>query len=182
MTARYDPFRHHRKSIRYADWDYRTPGYYFITICTVGRTLLFNNQEFKQVADTFWRKIPTQKTASHVQLDAFVVMPNHVHLILHLFDYPSGYTEQAAPRAFRAPPPGSIGALVGQYKSTVTRAINNLRKSKGAPVWQRGYWDRIIRNEAELNKTRQYIIDNPARWAEDGENLDAVLNRMIFHE
>jgi REP element-mobilizing transposase RayT len=76
---------------------------------------------------------------------------------------------------------GSLGVLVGRYKTAVTTRINNLRRSKGAKVWQRGYYERIIRNERELRATRQYIIKNPVRWAEDRENLDSLLNKMIYH-
>ncbi|MFQ5592796.1 MAG: transposase [Anaerolineae bacterium] len=74
--------------------------------------------------------------------------------------------------------PGSVGAVVGNFKSLVTRRINNLRRTPGGKVWQRGYYDRIVRNERELEAIRQYIRDNPARWAEDRENLDALLSRM----
>lgn len=70
--------------------------------------------------------------------------------------------------------------LIGQYKSGVTRRINHLRHTPGGRVWQRGYYERIIRNEREWNAIRQYIHDNPARWAEDRENLDRLLSRMVL--
>jgi putative transposase len=73
---------------------------------------------------------------------------------------------------------GSIGAIVGNFKSLVTRRVNNLRRTPGAKFWQRGYYDRIVRNERELNAIRQYVWDNPRRWEEDRENLDALLARM----
>ena len=76
---------------------------------------------------------------------------------------------------------GSLGVVVGRYKTSVTTRINNLRQSKGAKVWQRGYYERIIRNERELEATRQYIINNPACWAEDRDNLDALLANMTYH-
>ena len=76
---------------------------------------------------------------------------------------------------------GSLGVVVGRYKTAVTTRINNLRQSKGANVWHRGYYERIIRNERELQATRQYIIDNPTRWAEDRENLDTLLTKMTYH-
>lgn len=182
MPARYDPFQHHRKSIRYANWDYRSPGFYFITVCTAGRKCLFDNLAFAEIVEIFWRQIPNQKTAQHVKLDAFIVMPNHVHFILYLVDYPAGYVATDDVGQFRAPPPGSVGAIVGQYKSVVSRAINNLRDGAGNSVWQRGYWDRIIRNEDELNKTRHYIATNPKRWADNQKTLDTLLQKMTYHK
>jgi REP element-mobilizing transposase RayT len=77
--------------------------------------------------------------------------------------------------------PGSIGAIVGNFKSLVAGRINNLRRKPGQRVWQRGYYDRIIRNERELNAIRQYIQDNPRRWNEDRDNLDALLRKMRYH-
>lgn len=73
---------------------------------------------------------------------------------------------------------GSIGAIVGNYKSLVARRINNLRRTRGGKVWQRGYYDRIVRNKRELNAIRRYIRDNPRRWAEDRENLERLTARM----
>ncbi len=72
--------------------------------------------------------------------------------------------------------PGSLGAIVRSYKSAVTREINRLRQTPGAPVWQRSYYDHIIRNEHALNAIRGYIWLNPARWAADRENPESVLN------
>ena len=66
--------------------------------------------------------------------------------------------------------PGALGALVRAYKAFVTRLVNGLHRTTGVPVWQRGYHDRIIRNDRELDAIRAYIIDNPRRWAEDREN------------
>jgi len=79
-------------------------------------------------------------------------------------------------------PPGSLGALVRTYKSTVTRFVNRVRRTPGAPVWQRGYWERIIRDERHLAATRRYIANNPRRWAEQRDNLDALLARMNSRE
>jgi REP element-mobilizing transposase RayT len=70
------------------------------------------------------------------------------------------------------PASGSLGAIVGNFKSVTARRINRIRKSAGTPVWQRNYYERVIRNEREWNAIRQYIRDNPAHWAEDRENPD----------
>ena len=71
-----------------------------------------------------------------------------------------------------------MGAIVGNFKSLAARRINNLRRTPGGRVWQRGFYDRIVRNERELEAIRRYIRDNPDRWAEDRENLDAALAKM----
>ncbi|MCP4359848.1 MAG: hypothetical protein GY796_17720, partial [Chloroflexi bacterium] len=109
-----------------------------------------------------------------------VIMPNHGHGILHVvsgpdtplpeLDYPHG------------PQPGSIGAIMGNYKMLVTKRVKAVLKMTGTDmkVWQRGYWERIIRNERELNATRQYIQNNPIRWAEDRDNLDRLLAKMRY--
>ena len=68
------------------------------------------------------------------------------------------------------PPPGSLGAIVGNFKSVTTRRVNRMRKTPGTSLWQRNYYERIIRNERELNRIRQYIYDNPARWLDEAEN------------
>lgn len=68
------------------------------------------------------------------------------------------------------PPSGSLGAIVGNFKSVTTRRINRMRKTPGGPVWQRNYYEHIIRDEGELRRIRNYILANPARWAQDQEN------------
>lgn len=180
--SRYDPFKHHRRSVRYADWDYRTPGYYFITICTKDRQNLFDNDSYSIVAEERLLAIPTYEQFQHVALDQWVVMPNHIHLILWLMTWPESIIAQPNKSAgFTHVQAGSVGVIVSTYKAQVTRRINNIERQKGLGIWQKGYWDRIVRDEHELNRTRQYIIDNPVRWQEDRENLNALLNKMTFH-
>ena len=77
--------------------------------------------------------------------------------------------------------PGALGSVVGTFKAEATRRINALRRSPGARVWQRGYYERIVRNDRELENIRVYIRENPARWAADRENLDELLTRMTYH-
>ncbi len=79
-------------------------------------------------------------------------------------------TTSPSPSSPHGPTPGSIGAIIGQFKSITTKRINALRGTPGAPVWQRNYYEHIIRNAAEWQRIRQYIQDNPARWEADGEN------------
>jgi putative transposase len=102
-------------------------------------------------------------------------MPNHIHGLLVIL----GKEDQLASMLpLTGAPSGSLGAIVGNFKSMASRQVNGLRQTRGAPVWQRGYYERIVRNERELNAIRRYIEENPRRWAEDRENLDRLVARM----
>ena len=174
MTQKYDPRKHGRRSIRLRGWDYRAAGYYFVTICAHERELLFADGRFYDIA---WQNIPSHPHAQHVDLDEFCIMPNHTHgIVVQTQDVALPASDLDSPRLV----PGSLGVVVGNYKLLVTRRINNVRCSQGSKVWQRGYYERIIRNERELNAVRQYIRDNPARWAEDRDNLDNLLAQMTL--
>ena len=177
----YDPAKHHRRSIRLEGWDYRSPGLYFVTICTYQRENLFDNLDFRDIAVYALARIPEQEHAKHVFVDESMVMPNHVHTIFDFIDFAAQVDMSRPIGEFENALAGSLGVVVGRYKTAVTTRINNLRRSKGAKVWQRGYYERIIRNERELQATRQYIIDNPVRWAEDRENLDNLLAKLTYH-
>ena len=177
----YDPNKHHRRSIRLQGWDYRSPGLYFVTICTHERANLFDNSDYKDIAVRALTRIPEQKHAQHVLVDESVIMPNHAHVILDFIDYAVQADLTKSVGEFENALAGSLGVVVGRYKTAVTTRINHLRRSIGSKVWHRGYYERIIRNERELHATRQYIIENPARWAEDRENLDALLAKMTYH-
>ncbi|GAB4438871.1 MAG: transposase [Anaerolineae bacterium] len=180
MKQEYDPERHNRRSIRLRGYDYTQGGAYFVTLCTHNRACLFG-----EVVDGVARLNPlgacveaewlrTETVRPHVALDAFVVMPNHFHAIIVLSDAPP-HDAIEIPQANRHPVPtstasGSVGAIVQQFKSVTSKRIKALRNAPGAPVWQRGYYDRIIRDDKMLNAIRQYIMDNPARWEEDPEH------------
>ena len=138
----------------------------FITIVTYQRELLFDDPVLRQIVETFWQQIPQH--TPQAKLDTFVVMPNHFHAILWLF----------ASRGNKVVPPesrlvaGSLGAIVGNFKSITARRINQVRRTPGQPVWQRNYYEHVIRHDKELNAIRQYILDNPANWSQDTENPD----------
>jgi putative transposase len=190
MATRFDPDRHHRRSIRLQGYDYGSPGAYFVTICTHLREQLFEEPLLRSVADAMWQRIP--RHFPHVQLDAWVVMPNHIHGVLVLTSRGEASpetvssTKQTAsartgpaeqPIGGDASPllhPGSLGAIVGNFKSVTARRINHLRGTPGAPVWQRNYYEHIVRNEQVLQAIRQYIADNPARWMWDTHNPAAT--------
>ena len=201
----YDPGRHQRRSIRLKGYDYTQAGAYFVTICTWNREALFGDvlgghmqlNAYGRVAATMWERI--SRHFPHVQLDAWVVMPNHVHGIIFIVEaprrsrvYPDWRSSQPGCTSGEssitrklpdgecsrtaldrlAPTPGSLGAIVGNFKSVTARRVNRMRKTPGAPVWQRNYHERIIRNQRELDAVRQYIQDNPAQWEYDEENPD----------
>jgi REP element-mobilizing transposase RayT len=194
VKQKYDPFKHHRRTTRLKGWDYGSPGVYFVTFCTYQRENLFDDKELCELVGNMWQAIPTQPRAQHVTLDEWVVMPNHLHGIIVLIDTDcrgEASGNEAAPRKGTILPdaspnsgqplgvtPGSLGVIAGNFKSLTTRQINNLRRTPGGRVWQRGYYDRIVRNERELNAVRNYIRENPQRWEEDRDNLDALINRM----
>lgn len=177
----FDPHKHHRRSIRLREWDYRWPGIYFVTICTHQQQHLFANQEFYDIAAHALPRIPEQQHAQHVALDVWVVMPNHVHVILIFVDFPAQADMFAPVGSFENALAGSLGVVMSRYKTAVTTRINKLRHSPGTAVWQRGYYERIVRNGSEWQATQQYIANNPARWAEDRDNLDTLLTKMTYH-
>ncbi len=180
MRNKYDPNKHHRRSIRLRHWDYRSPSFYFVTICTHERQNLFDNPDFEDIAIHAFTRIPQQKHAQHVLVDTFVVMPNHGHVLFDFTNFPEQADVTSPTGDFVNALAGSLGVVVGRYKTAVTSRINRLRHRKGAKVWQVGYYERIVRDEQELQATRQYILNNPARWAEDRDNLDALLAKMTY--
>ncbi len=181
FVDKYDPNKHHRHTIRLSGWDYRGPGYYFVTICTHQRHSLFDDVDFQDIAAQALARIPEQNHARHVRLDEWVVMPNHIHVILEFIAYPILANTAPPDGTFANALVGSLGMVVGRYKTAVTTRINHLRRTSGTKVWQQGYYDRIIRNDRELQATRQYVVNNPARWAEDRDNLDNLLTKMTHH-
>ena len=167
------PTTHRRRSLRLPRFDYTQQGAYFVTVCTDGRELLFGEvmddkvklNALGRIAVEEWLKSAQVRT--EITLDTCVVMPNHIHGIVMITD---GRGRSDRPVAPSGPRPRSLGALMAGFKSAATKRINTMRGTPGAAVWQRNYYEHIIRNEAALNRIRQYIADNPARWAEDPEN------------
>ena len=162
---------HQRRSLRLAGFDYGREGAYFVTICTHDRTCLFGeivNGEMRlnvagQVAATCWLDIPAH--FPHVRLDTYTIMPNHVHGIIWIDAHPVAVPPGAL--VLRSPSK-TVGSIVRGFKIGVTKWVRANMDVRD--VWQRNYYEHIIRNEAALNRVHQYIMDNPARWAEDPEN------------
>lgn len=247
--TRYDPDRHHRRSIRLKGYDYAEAGAYFVTICTKGRVCLFGEivngdmqlNEFGKIVMATWADLPAHYAG--VELDAFVVMPNHVHGIVVLTsgglprtdvdpgpmgagfkpapthpadtppaDRPAGHPVDTRPADHPTrhplphgnPDPDPVGAglkpalarpahsphpatprdpgpaavskrhglpeVVRGFKTFTARRINERRGSPGIAVWQRTYFEHVIRDQRSLDRIRRYIVENPMRWDLDSEN------------
>jgi REP element-mobilizing transposase RayT len=161
-----------RKSIRLRGYDYSESGGYFITVCTKDREHLLGEVRdggmvengYGKIVRECWNHVP--KHYSNVELDEFVVMPNHVHGIMFIMDNPVG-TRHASPLQAKR---NHLGDVIGSFKSAAAKRINEMRKTPGVVVWQRGFYDHIIRDDKSLKRIRDYIIMNPERWRFDTEN------------
>ncbi len=166
-----------RRSPRLKDYDYTQSGAYFVTLCTHQRHHHFGHithdgmmvlSSEGQIAYDYWLTIPDHFPT--VELDAFVVMPNHVHGILVLADRHGGVGGHSSAvslrEAFARPVHGSLSTIMRSYKSIVTRTIHATTGGNDI-IWQGRFHDHIIRNEVDLNAIRQYILTNPARWPQD---------------
>jgi REP element-mobilizing transposase RayT len=140
-----------------------------------------------EIVQEFWLTIPFH--FPNVMLDDFVVMPDHLHGILTLLDYagaaccaPTKESGTSSIRSIRKLAPSSLPVIIRSYKSAVTKQFNELRKTSRILIWQRGYYEHIIRNESELNRIREYIQNNPLKWYLDRENPESKnysLNQKI---
>ncbi len=211
---KYDPRKHHRRSIRLKGYDYSQPGGYYITIVTQNRKSLFGDVvDGKMVLNTFgriiayhWQKLPIH--FKHIKLDVYQIMPNHLHGIIIITDnvdddhgrdrghvgakhsskihleYSGFSCRNALPLQHPQQPPhppqhptrpngtqrGSLSAIMQNFLSVTTRKINRIRKTPGQKLWQRNFWEHIIRNENDLNRIRAYIQNNPSKWQSDRTN------------
>ncbi|MBX3047159.1 MAG: transposase [Anaerolineales bacterium] len=164
-----------RKPQRLAHYDYASAGAYFFTICTNDRQHLLGSiiaegvqlTPAGEIAKRTWLDLPQHY--SLIKLDEFIVMPNHVHGILWLTEKP--YQLQAVGEGLRPSPtntqrqPG-LTELIRAFKSFSAREINKLRKTTGS-VWQRGFYEHIVRNDNDLYQHRAYIQNNPLKWTID---------------
>ncbi|MEM6256483.1 MAG: transposase [Cyanobacteria bacterium P01_D01_bin.156] len=178
-VMRYNPDKHHRRSIRLKGYDYSSPGGYFLTLCTHERKCLFGEIQNGRMILSDWGAIVAEewkKSAQirqEIELDVWVVMPNHFHGIVFITDVGvSGDSSQHPHRTDKKGimplmKPKSISSLMAGFKSATTKRINQLRNASVTPVWQRNYHDRIIRDEAALQTIRQYVRNNPQQWQID---------------
>jgi REP element-mobilizing transposase RayT len=146
-----------RINLRHASHDYTSPGNYFITICTAGRRPILGWLESDGMhlsrpgvaVQNAWDDLLNHRAS--ILLDQFIIMPDHVHGIITLLD-----TDRTTDRP-------SLGSVIGGYKSAAARQANIVRNMPGAPVWQRGYYDRILFDSRALQNARRYIAMNPER-------------------
>jgi putative transposase len=165
----------HRRTLRLPKYDYSQAGAYFVTICVNQRERLLGdivegemqlNDYGKTVRDC-WHDLPHHY--SGIELDAFVVMPNHMHgmIVLVGAGLPRPYGDPIPPKQ------PALGQIVAYYKYQSTKAINLIRQAPGTRFWQRGYYEHIVRDDKSLDRIREYIVNNPRRWELDRENLHA---------
>jgi REP element-mobilizing transposase RayT len=181
---------HDRKSVRLRGYDYSKPGAYFITICTHDRQYNLGRSEngsiklspIGKIVEKYWKEIPEH--FKHVALDAYIIMPNHIHgIIIITHKINSGKTKNNHRRGVKfnaptniiskyhsqiSPKSGSLSVIIRTFKSSVTiwckkNGFKNFN-------WQRNFYDRIIRHEKELHQIRQYILNNPKKWILEEEN------------
>jgi putative transposase len=171
ITMPYNPDIHHRRSIRLQGYDYAQPGAYFVTICAHYETPAFSTihdgnvalTEIGKIIERCWHALP--RFFSTIALDAYVIMPDHFHGIIIIKNQNTCTISEPAPSTFcHGTVAGALGAMIQNFKSVSTRKINQQAQIRGRTVWQRNYFERIIRNEAGLNAARQYIADNPIKW------------------
>ena len=154
-----------RKENRLKGYDYRTSGMYFVTVCTEGKQATLGNivgdgfpvpklsaagRLTEQAIGGITQRFPT------VQVDNYVIMPNHLHMIL-LFKDADGTGD----------PSPTLGGVMGWFKYQVTKAVNQNRNTPGEKLFQRSYYDHVIRNEADYLRIWQYIVENPRKWQDD---------------
>ena len=223
--SKFDPHKHHRRSIRLPGYDYASAGGYFVTVVTWQRECLFGNiinnelrlNKVGKIVEWEWLELP--KRLSYISLGAYAVMPNHFHGILFMREHAVGATHQGptsslssreplqtvtnddmdgsplrqtiphddmdgspprqtiphddmdgSPLRPNGPKPASLGAILAQFKSRATKRIWKIPQFKETPIWQRNYYERIIRDENALRTITDYVEANPLLWEKDDEN------------
>ena len=172
--------------MRLRDYDYSQPGTYFVSICVQHRKCLFGTitdgkmqlNEIGQIVVGCWNRIPQH--FSSVELAEYVIMPNHMHGIVVL-DIVGARSPRPSPSEKTLPPPvgarssrppkdissPSLGKIIAYFKYQSTKYINQHQNTPGTPIWQRNYYDHIIRDDIDLQRRCQYIQDNPMKWELD---------------
>jgi len=193
--VKFDPQKHHRRSIRLKGYDYSSAGAYYVTIVAWRRECLFGEVVEKEMRlnkvgkIVEWEWLELQKRLSYVTLGAHMVMPNHFHGILFIHENVGATRRgqaisQSSSESLqtntttgmdgsplpRGPKPASLGAILSQFKSRATKRIWRFPELKETPIWQRNYYEHIIRNETDLQNKTDYIESNPLLWDDDDEN------------
>jgi putative transposase len=195
MSPRFNPDKHRRRSIRLKGYDYSRPGAFFITICCYQRISLFGEiidgniqlTPSGRIALQEWKRLPNRFPS--IGMGSFVIMPNHIHGIIIIRDLCGGTARtleefhligirrapmDATIEKFGRPVAGSIPTIVRSYKSSVSYRANRLRQRLDHPVWQRNYYEHVIRNNADWERIDTYIQANPHLWDKDEINPNRV--------
>ena len=151
-----------RKSLRLKNFDYSQAGYYFVTICSFKHKKIFSKivdskielNDFGKIVDEHIRKIPSH--FPNAEIDHYCIMPNHIHMIIVLNDLNKNSS--------------SLSFLIRSFKSSVTKRVNEIFTNRDKKLWQRNFYDHIIRNDNDLFNTRKYIEENPLKWEFDKYN------------
>ncbi len=158
-----------RRSMRLSNYDYTQSGVNFVTICTYRFASLFGrivdgNVQLNwlgRLVEEEWQRTAIVRPA--MDLDQFVVMPNHLHGLLCISDS----QVERIPKSSTSMRANSLGSIIAQYKSIVTKRSRSLASPRNCPIWKRNYYDHIVRDERSLERIRTYILENPSRWSED---------------
>ncbi len=179
------PKERQRRSLRLKGYDYSRAAAYFVTVCAHEKECLFGGiesgvmrlNEYGEIVASEWMK--SAEVRSEIVCGEFVVMPNHLHGIVHIVgaygNTPMSRDEKkmanSKDRAYcHTPlrsPSRNIGAMVRGFKGAAGRRINEIRNTPGAPVWERNYYEHVIRDDADYNRIAEYVTNNPLRWMED---------------
>ena len=165
--------KHNRRSIRLKNYDYSQKGIYFVTICTQNRACLFGKildgimelNEYGIIIRNEWVKLAI--TRDEIELDEFVVMPNHFHGIMAFTELVGAIRELPLHMTQIQRRNMGLPKIIGRFKMLSSKQINILRKTPGTKIWQRNYWEHVVRDEIELNRIRKYTKENPIKWKTD---------------
>ena len=178
--------KYNRRSIRLQRYDYSLPGAYFITICIHKQKMLLKIKDVQMMIRSVWSSLPDRFFS--LKLDEFAIMPNHIHAILCInivgADLVSALTKADLVSAHNKTTPMSaptISRVVQTFKSITTYKYVLGVKENNWPLfdnrlWQRNYYDHIIRSEKSLSYIREYIVNNPIRWEFDKENSQGKMD------
>jgi putative transposase len=169
LTMNIDKNSHRRKLVRLRHYDYSQSGAYFITMCVQNRARLFGDivdgemqlNDAGRMIQSLWNELPAFYSGS--EIDEFVIMPNHFHAIIILNECAGAIHESPLRMTVTERRNMAIPKMIGRFKMTSSKQLNQFRKTPGATVWQRNYWERVIRNDIELKAFREYIANNPLR-------------------
>jgi putative transposase len=195
MKSKFDPQKHHRRSIRLKGYDYSSEGAYYVTIVTQGRECLFGEiidgevhlNKYGEIVQKWWNEIPIHFPT--VELGAFIIMPNHVHGIIfitaerrgevvsprdipnnNILDANADGTDDQGGETPPLPKP-TLGQIVAYFKYQSTKEMNRIETENSiTKFWQRNYYEHIIRDEKDLQNKTDYINANPSLWDEDDNN------------